>query len=378
MSKRPYLNDAIQRDVARLLKWFDLNKREMPWRGSTDPYAIWVSEIMLQQTRVDQATPYFEGFMRKFPNVHALAMASSDELMKAWEGLGYYSRARNLQEAAKTIVKEFGGNLPTTYAELIDLKGIGPYTAAAVSSIAFNQAHAAIDGNVIRVVTRYFGITENVLLMSTKKDIERLANEMLDSSRPGDFNQAMMELGAKVCSPTKPSCNECPLNEQCMYFTTAMTEPIPYKPKKKKLPHKNIGVGVLFNKNGAILIARRKEEGLLGGLWEFPGGKQEEGESIEACLHREFLEEIDVELDNLEFLIKVDHAYSHFKVSLHVFTCTHKSGIPKALASDQIKWVSLFDLDNYAFPKANHAIIHALNEKFPTGKMTKWALNQRN
>lgn len=369
MSNKSYDDQALRRDGANLLSWYDQNKREMPWRDSGNPYMIWVSEIMLQQTRVDQAMPFFERFMQQFPTVYTLAEASSDQLMKAWEGLGYYSRARNLQSAAKVIVKDFDGKIPTTYDALIQLKGIGPYTAAAVSSIAFNQAQAAIDGNVIRVVTRYFGIVDNVFLSKTKREIAELANEMLNKERPGDFNQAMMELGATICSPTKPNCTECPFQRSCIYFTTAMTEVVPYKPKKKKVPHKHIGVGVMFNMEGQILIARRKEEGLLGGLWEFPGGKQEADESIEACIHREFQEELDVQIQDLAFLTQVDHAYSHFKVSLHVYLCIHKSGKAKPLASDQIKWVSLDQLTDYAFPKANHHIIEALLKKF--SKATK-------
>lgn len=356
-----------EEDVSKLLAWFDRNRRDLAWRKNKNPYAIWVSEIMLQQTRVDQATPYYLRFMQEFPTVYDLAKAEQQQLMKAWEGLGYYSRARNLQAAAKEIVESYSGKLPTTYDELISLKGIGPYTAAAISSIAFNEKKAAIDGNVIRVVSRYFGIQEDVTKSATKKEITQLAQTMLDESRPGDFNEAMMELGATVCKVGTPVCNECPLQRNCVAEKMALQPTIPYKPKKKKVPTKDIAVGIMFNEQHKVLIAKRPEKGLLGGLWEFPGGKKEENESLVDCLHREFEEELAVQLYDLEAFMEVKHAYSHFKVVLHVYLCKHKSGVPKPLASQEIKWVSLDELREFAFPKANHHIIEALNKRFALG-----------
>lgn len=353
-----------QQDVSRLLSWFDANRRDLPWRQSKNPYAIWVSEIMLQQTRVDQATPYYLRFMQQFPTVHDLANAEQQQLMKAWEGLGYYSRARNLQAAAKEIVDSYNGLLPTNYDALISLKGIGPYTAAAIASIAFGEAKAAIDGNVIRVVSRYFGIQEDVTKTAIKKHIGDLAQSMIDKNRPGDFNEAMMELGATICKVGTPLCDACPLQRNCVADKMVMQTRIPYKPKKKKVPTKDIAVGIMFNEQQKVLIAKRPEEGLLGGLWEFPGGKKEENESLVACLHREFEEELAVQLYDLEAFMEVKHAYSHFKVVLHVYLCKHKSGVPKPLASQEIKWVSLDELSEFAFPKANHHIIEALNKRF--------------
>lgn len=346
-----------------LIGWFDQNKREMPWRDHPDPYAIWVSEIMLQQTRVEQAKPYYERFMREFPTVQHLAEAPEQKLMKAWEGLGYYSRARNLQAAARTICEAYDGKLPESYDELIKLKGIGPYTAAAISSIAFGEKQAAIDGNVIRVICRFFGIEEDVTKSKTKKHINELANTIISENRPGTFNEAMMELGATICTPHKPLCMYCPVQVNCQAFATAKTAQIPYKPKKKKVPHKDISVGLMFNETGEVLIAQRPAEGLLGGLWEFPGGKQEQGERIEDCLEREFKEELDVEISDIEFFMQVDHAYSHFKVRLHVFICTHAAGEPKALASQQVKWVEPKQLPEYPFPKANKVIIEKLLQR---------------
>lgn len=351
-------------DVVKLLVWFQKNRRALPWRENKNPYAIWVSEIMLQQTRVEQATPYYLRFMQQFPTVQKLAEAQQQQLMKAWEGLGYYSRARNLQAAAKEIIANFSGNLPDNYDQLITLKGIGPYTAAAIASIAFNEAKAAIDGNVIRVVSRYFGLTEDVTKSATKKQITELAQSMIDKKYPGDFNEAMMELGATICKVGNPLCNECPLQRNCVAEKLAMQPSIPYKPKKKKVPTKDIAVGIMFNEQQKVLIAKRPEEGLLGGLWEFPGGKKEENEDLVNCLHREFEEELAVQLQEVEAFMEVKHAYSHFKVVLHVFLCKHKSGEPRPLASQELKWIGLEALRSYPFPKANIHIIDALYKRF--------------
>jgi len=351
-------------DVPRLLVWFDQNRRALPWRENKNPYAIWVSEIMLQQTRVDQATPYYLRFMKQFPTVQDLATTDQQSLMKAWEGLGYYSRARNLQAAAQEIVATYNAKLPNNYDELISLKGIGPYTAAAISSIAFGEAKAAIDGNVIRVVSRYFGIQDDVTKSAIKKKITDLAQSMIDKDRPGDFNEAMMELGATVCKVGTPLCNKCPLQPNCVAEKMVLQPSIPYKPKKKKVPTKDIAVGIMFNEQQKVLIAKRPEEGLLGGLWEFPGGKKEDNEDLVSCLHREFEEELAVQLNDVESFMEVKHAYSHFKVILHVYLCKHKSGTPKALASQELKWVNLDELSEYPFPKANHYIIEALHKRF--------------
>ncbi|MEX2602701.1 MAG: A/G-specific adenine glycosylase, partial [Gracilimonas sp.] len=200
----------------QLLNWYNDHKREMPWRGELDPYKIWVSEIMLQQTRVDQAWPYFQNFMSLFPTVYELAKADQQQVLKAWEGLGYYSRARNLHAASKDVVQNYNGTLPKNYDEIIKLKGIGPYSAAAITSIAFNKPNAVVDGNVIRVLTRFFGIEDDTRSSKTRKQVQEFANQLIDEKRPGDFNQALMELGAEVCTPTKPDCQACPVQSGCI------------------------------------------------------------------------------------------------------------------------------------------------------------------
>lgn len=345
----------------RLLAWYDKHKREMPWRDCDNPYKIWISEIMLQQTRVDQAMPYFHRFMERFPTVHDLAVADQQEVLKVWEGLGYYSRARNLHHAAKTVVDEFNGKLPDNDEDIRKLKGIGPYTASAVLSIAYSRPHAVVDGNVLRVLTRYLGIEDDIRSTQTKNTIQKAADELLDKNRPGDFNQAVMELGATVCTPSNPDCEACPINADCVAYSTLKTDSIPYKSPAKKRPHHQIGVGII--KSGdEVLIALRPEDAMLGGLWEFPGGKQKEDEEITKTVVRELKEELGVDVYISKPLMKLDHAYSHFKITLHAYMCELKNGKPEPKTSQEIRWVPINKLNDYPFPKANRKLTEKLME----------------
>lgn len=343
-----------------LLNWYQDHKREMPWRGELDPYKIWVSEIMLQQTRVDQAMPYFNNFISHFPTVFDLAQAEQQEVLKAWEGLGYYSRARNLLAAAKDVVDNYGGKVPQSYDEIIKLKGIGPYTAAAVTSIAFNQPHAVVDGNVIRVLTRYYGIEDDTRSSKTRKQVQQFADELIDKEQPGDFNQALMELGSAICTPTKPDCQNCPVQAGCIAAQMAKTDTIPYKSPAAKKPHHTIGVGIIEDDNGKLLIALRPDNVMLGGLWEFPGGKQKDGESIRETIERELKEELGVEVKaGFEFMT-LKHTYSHFSIDLHAWMCKLVSGSPKPKSSKEIRWVERAELEQYPFPKANKVLTERL------------------
>lgn len=344
----------------RLLAWYQDHKREMPWRGEADPYKIWVSEIMLQQTRVDQATPYFRNFISLFPTVFDLAKADQQQVLKAWEGLGYYSRARNLHAAAKAVVNEYQGNLPDSYDEIIKLKGIGPYTAAAVTSIAFNKPNAVVDGNVIRVLTRYYGIEDDTRSTKTRRNVQELANKLIDDNKPGDFNQALMELGSEVCTPSNPDCINCPVQSGCVATKMAKTEVIPYKSPSKKKPHHTIGVGIIERDDGKVLIALRPEDAMLGGLWEFPGGKQKKGEEIQQSIERELREELGVEVKAYYELMNLKHTYSHFSITLHAWFCKLISGEPKPKESQEIRWVDRSELEQYPFPKANKVLTERL------------------
>lgn len=344
---------------SRILAWYDQHKRDMPWRDCEDPYKTWISEIMLQQTRVDQAMPYFHRFMERFPTVYDLAEADQQEVLKVWEGLGYYSRARNLHHASKTVVNSFDGKIPDNREDIKKLKGVGPYTASAVLSIAYSKPHAVVDGNVIRVLTRYLGIEDDVRSTKTKNTIQEAADELIDKDRPGDFNQAMMELGATVCTPANPECEQCPIRVDCVAWSTLKTDAIPYKSPAKKRPHHQIGVGIIKKKD-EVLIALRPEDAMLGGLWEFPGGKQKEDEDIKRTVVRELKEELGVDVVVSKPFMKLDHAYSHFKITLHAYICELKKGEPEPKTSQQIQWVSVKELDRYPFPKANRKLTEKL------------------
>lgn len=343
-----------------LLAWYDKNKRDLPWRDCDDPYKIWLSEIMLQQTRVDQATPYYERFVNRFPTVYDLAEADQQEVLKVWEGLGYYSRARHLHDAAKLVVEEFDGRVPDSWKEINKLKGVGPYTAAAVLSIAYQKRHAVVDGNVIRVLSRYYGIEDDVRSTKTKNTIQDYADELISEDRPGDFNQALMELGATVCTPANPDCANCPLQAGCVAHKTARTEEIPYKSPAKKRPHHQIGVGIIFNEDNEVLIALRPEDAMLGGLWEFPGGKQEPDEAMEDTVQRELKEELGIDVSIRKPFMKLDHAYSHFKITMHAYLCDLESGAPEPKSSQEIRWISINELEDYPFPKANRRLTEKL------------------
>jgi len=343
-----------------LLSWFEENQREMPWRETKDPYRIWLSEIMLQQTRVDQALPYFVRFTDAFPTVTALAHADQHDVLMLWEGLGYYSRGRNLHKTAQIIDTNHKGIFPKTYEGLLALPGIGPYTAAAIGSICFSLPRAVVDGNVIRVLSRYYGIRDDVRSSRVKNRIQTHADTLIDHDNPGDFNQAMMELGAVVCKPKNPKCSECPISAHCIAYNTLGTNVIPYKPKKLAVPHHTIVVGIIYSKTGQILIARRKNTVMLGGLWEFPGGKVEHGETLESALIREIREEIGIEIAIIREFMSLRHAYSHFKITLHSYICRMVDGTPKSIDNAEIRWVDIQELADFPFPKANRRITQAL------------------
>lgn len=344
----------------KIVAWYQKNKRDLPWRKTDDPYKIWISEIMLQQTRVDTVIPYYKRFLERFPTVYNLAEADQQDVLKSWEGLGYYSRGRNLHHASKTVVDKFDGNVPSTWDEITSLKGIGPYTASALLSIAFQKKYAVVDGNVIRVLSRYYGIQNDIRKSTTKNKIQELADDLIPEDKAGDFNQAVMELGATVCTPQNPDCDDCPLFVDCIAAKRAQTDEIPYKSPAKKVPHHQIAVGLILNQKNELLIALRPNDSMLGGLWEFPGGKQEEDETLQEATARELREELGVEVEVFSKFRDLRHAYSHFKITMHAFWCRIKNGDPKPKSSQEIKWVSLDEIDEFPFPKANKTLIKGL------------------
>lgn len=342
-----------------LLTWYSANARDLPWRRTRDPYAIWLSEIMLQQTRVPTAIPYYDRFLKRFPTVDRLARARLDTVLKLWEGLGYYSRARNLHRAAKEIVSRFHGQVPRAVEELLTLPGIGRYTAGAIASIAFGERAPLVDGNVERVLCRVFRIHGSPKDAAIKERLWKLAEDLLPEYEVGHFNQAMMELGSEICTPRNPNCDECPLAKLCEANRYNEQDVLPTRRTRRPLPSHTVVVGVIY-RSGRILIDKRKPDGLLGGLWEFPGGKVKAGESLEHALRREVKEELDIEVQVGREIGVVEHTYTHFHVEIHAFECKHLSGEPRPLACAALKWVRVDELDRYAFPAANKKIIQFL------------------
>lgn len=317
---------------------------------------------MLQQTQVGTVIPYYNRFVKEFPDLRALAEAALADILKAWEGLGYYARARNLQRAARVLVNEQGGVLPNTHEALLKIPGIGPYTAAAVASIAYNENYPVVDGNVIRVLARVMKILTPPSQKTAKSGIVNAATELLPAGQAGDFNQAMMELGATVCTPKKPNCSECPVASFCQAHQT-MRDPsvLPAKIPPRKRPHYDIAVGIVWN-DDRLLMVRRPTSGMLGGLWEFPGGKQEKNESLERCLEREIQDEMQVEVDVLAHFRTVPHAYTHFKITLHAFQCRYLAGQPSPKTAADWDWLEPEQVTALALPKSNKKILEALME----------------
>jgi A/G-specific adenine glycosylase len=350
-----------------LLDWYAAHRRDLPWRKTSDPYAIWVSEVMLQQTQVATVVPYYRGFLERFPDLNHLARADLQEVLKAWEGMGYYARARNLHKAAKLTSDEHEGLIPRNRQDFQKLPGVGDYIAAAVLSIAFNKPHPVVDGNVKRVLSRMLVMGEPVNQSASNRKYQKAAADLLDNREPGNFNQAIMELGALICKPRGPLCQACPVQKWCLAYQTDRISAFPRKIKKKATPRYQIAVGVVF-KNGRVLITRRKPEGLLGGLWEFPGGKINKDESAEEACIREIEEEVNLAVNVDSHLCRVRHAYTHFKIQMEVFCCTYVSGRVKLNGPVDHRWIRLKELEKFPLPKANHKFLSQLNEWYANAK----------
>ena len=340
--------------------WYAKNQRHLPWRQSRNPYHIWVSEVMLQQTQVDTVIPYYHRFLSRFPTLESLASASLQDVLKVWENMGYYSRARHLYHAARYIVSNRGGKIPGTYDELIRLPGVGPYIAGAILSIAFDQRVPAVDGNIRRVISRLFFILEPVDQIATQRHIHELVKGLIPGDNPRAFNQALMDFGATVCIPRKPNCNACPLQDACPAYEKGMQDQLPLKKRRGALPHKDMTAGIVFNSKGGILIVQRPLEGLLGGLWKFPGGERRPGENLESALNRNTYDELGIEVTIKKAFISVKHAYTHFRMTLHAFHCEWRGGEPQALGCPGWRWVSRDRLTDLPFSKADRKIMDRL------------------
>lgn len=324
-----------------LLNWFDKNRRDLPWREDRTPYRVWVSEIMLQQTRVEAVRSYFENWMTLFPTPEALANASEEEVLKAWQGLGYYRRAKNLQIGVREVVTTYGGEVPRERKKLEALKGIGSYTAGAILSLAFNEREAAVDGNVLRIYARLYGVKENILGSVGKNKITRLVEDTLPLQRPGDFNEALMDFGSAVCIPKSPKCEECPLTKVCYAYQEGAMDTLPYREKKQVVPSIPLLVG-LIEWNGSYLLHRRPDTGLLASMWEFPMVETmaQDKALLEKALAKEGIP-IEGSLtweDNACTSLK--HVFSHRKWHMTVFKGTLKLAQREALVlPENYRWV---------------------------------------
>jgi len=350
--------------AADLLAWYDRRATQLPWREQPpDPYRVWLSEIMLQQTQIETVIPYYRRFLAAFPTVEHLAAAPLDAVLKLWEGLGYYSRARHLHQTAQILSAEYGGHFPQTADQLRSLPGIGRYTAAAIASIVSGEAVPVLDGNVIRVLARLIDLPDDVTQAAAQSRLWALAGDWLDPSRPGDYNQAIMELGQVICRPRNPRCEQCPARTHCLAYARGTQAQRPVKKKKAPTPHYEVAAGLIRDDAGRLLIAQRPLEGLLGGLWEFPGGKQEPDETLPECLRRELREELAIEVEVGDLFVVVGHAFTHFRITLHAYECRYLAGPPQKLGVHDFAWVTPDQLDKYSFGKADRQVIAALRSR---------------
>ncbi|MGJ7918936.1 A/G-specific adenine glycosylase [Neobacillus sp. LXY-4] len=340
---------------ADLINWFEVEQRQLPWRENQDPYRIWVSEIMLQQTRVDTVIPYYNRFIKQFPTIKTLAEADEEKVLKAWEGLGYYSRVRNLHAAVKEVHEHYGGQVPNSPKEIASLKGVGPYTAGAILSIAFGLPEPAVDGNVMRVLSRILLITEDIAKPSVRKIFEQAVRTIISYENPSYFNQALMELGALICTPTSPSCLLCPVRDHCHAFSEGVQDQLPVKTKKKRERLVSIVSAVLSNHEGKLLIHKRPKEGLLANLWEFPNVEthltfKNEKQHLMKSLQEKFMVEAVIG----DYLGQIDHVFSHLEWNIHVYKGNMTTEVEE---SPELRLVSLDELSEYAFPVSHQKML---------------------
>lgn len=350
----------------RLLDWFAIHQRPLPWRKTYIPYHVWISEIMGQQTQMERVTVYFERWITLFPDIAAVAAAPEQTVLKAWEGLGYYSRARNIQRAARQLVATTNGEIPIQYQQLLDLPGIGPYTAAAILSIAFNQPYPLLDANVERLFARLADIDAPLKLSSTKKRLTAMAASLLHRGYPRNFNQALMELGALVCTPKKPDCTNCPVQPHCSALLADTVDLRPLPAARQQRIDITMACGII--RNGPLyFIQQRLADDIWGGLWEFPGGRLKEGETPVQAAIREIEEETGWQVSNPSPFSTVVHHYTRYRVTLHSFLYDLPLPViePNLTAATQYAWVSLSQLSDFPFPSGHRKLVNMLQKTFP-------------
>ncbi|MGA2112405.1 MAG: A/G-specific adenine glycosylase [Anaerolineales bacterium] len=338
----------------RLLNWYDRNARDLPWRHSHDPYAIWLSEVLLQQTRVETARPYYRRLLKQFPSVRMLARAPLQQVLKSWEGLGYYARARNLHRAARRLAETPDRNWPKTALAWRRLPGVGAYTASAIASIAYGECTPALDGNARRVLARLLDYRGDVRSARGERHLARVAASLVPCGRAGDFNQALMDLGAMVCTARQPYCRGCPLRGRCLAFRRGVQEDRPRRKRAAPRPHYQ-DCAAIVRRGGRYLIRQRPGEGLLAQLWEFPGGRPERGETLAACLQRRLWQDLEIRIRAGEQVLRLEHAYSHFRVTRYVFEC-RASSRPARARSPSLRWVGSAQFKDFPMGKTDRQI----------------------
>lgn len=342
----------------KILRWYDTNARSLPWRSDPTPYKVWVSEIMLQQTQVETVIPYFQRFMERFPDLPSLAKAEESEVLQVWEGLGYYSRARNLHKAAKMILSEFSAEIPADVAALKSLPGIGAYTAGAIASIAFGAPEPALDANIRRVTIRLLDLHEPPGA-KTDERLWEFSRQILPGSRVGDYNQALMDLGSAVCTPSNPLCQLCPLQSECLAFQRGTQAELPVRKAKAKVPHRLVVVAII-SRVGEVLLAHRPADGMLGNLWEYPGGSvPEDCSDLPGALGALFEARFGLSVEVGRRLGTFKHAYTHFRITLHAFSCQLPDAEHLTLPVD-FAWVTIDDLSAYPMGKVARLISREL------------------
>lgn len=349
--------------VYDLLDWFAVAKRDLPWRRHVSPYTVWISEIMLQQTQTERVISYYRNWFDNFPDIFSVHKATEDALLKCWEGLGYYSRPKNIKKTADILASQNNGLFPEDYQQLMQLPGIGPYTASAILSLAFEKPFPVIDANVERVVSRLCNISEVIKTSQAQKKIRTVLLTLLPKDKSRAFNQAMMELGALVCKPQRPDCSKCPGQSCCQGYHQGEVHNRPVKRKKKQSIPLEVSAGVLFAQQ-EVFIQKRPPHGLMPNLWEFPGGKLKKGETPEAALVREFWEELHFEISILDKMTVIRHSYTSFRVTLHIFRCQllYEPQQPCLKAAVESRWVLPEQLQDFAFPAADLKVIELLKK----------------
>ncbi|HSS96741.1 MAG TPA: A/G-specific adenine glycosylase [Terriglobales bacterium] len=347
-----------------LLRWYGSRERRLPWRKNPRPYAVWVAEIMAQQTRLESMLPYYRRWMHRFPTIKSLARSKEQDVLKLWEGLGYYSRARNLRKAAQIVKEEFGGRLPTTAIEIRKLPGIGPYTAGAIASLAFGADEAAVDGNAVRVLARYFNVGLSPVTTMGRRRFWQLARQNLPTGKAAAYNQALMDLGAQVCAPRNPQCEICPLAQGCRAKAIGNQRSRPVKLKIGTIPLRMFAAAVV-RQNGKVLISKRSDSGLLAGMWEFPNNALPSLQKAEAQLRKALSKDFGFNVSVVEKRGTFEHAYSHFRARMQVFDCPLNGHRPKVNSTRAKRWIRPRDLASVPMGKLDRRIANSLLAEEP-------------